>query len=158
MKGLISAIKRTAVHDGDGIRTTVFFKGCPLKCIWCHNPESIGFSPEIGFFPDTCIGCGECVRTCVRGAVSIADGKPVTNRALCSGCGECAVYCPGAARVRYGETWSGQSFWTTVSRHFQHAPVYHSVHHQYGWSTNPRDSIPAYYLLQMLSQPQSTPR
>ena len=106
MKGLISAIKRTAVHDGDGIRTTVFFKGCPLKCIWCHNPESIGFSPEIGFFPDTCIGCGECVRTCVRGAVSIADGKPVTNRALCSGCGECAVYCPGAARVRYGETWS----------------------------------------------------
>ena len=106
MEGLISAVKRTAVHDGDGIRTTVFFKGCPLKCIWCHNPESIGFSPEIGFFPETCIGCGECVRACTRGAVSIAGEKPITDRALCNGCGECAAYCPGSARVSYGQTWS----------------------------------------------------
>ncbi len=106
MEGLICALKRTAVHDGDGLRTTVFFKGCPLKCIWCHNPEGIGFQPEIGFFPDTCIGCGECVRSCPKGAVTLADDRPVTDRSLCDGCGQCAEYCPGAARVSYGQKWS----------------------------------------------------
>lgn len=60
MKALISDIKRFAVHDGDGIRTTIFFKGCPLKCIWCHNPESISFKPQIAFYKNKCIGCGEC--------------------------------------------------------------------------------------------------
>lgn len=60
MKGLICDIKRFAVHDGDGIRTTVFFKGCPLKCVWCHNPESISFKPQIAYYKDKCVGCGEC--------------------------------------------------------------------------------------------------
>ncbi len=60
MKAIISDIKRFAVHDGDGIRTTVFFKGCPLKCIWCHNPESISFEPQVAFYENKCIGCGEC--------------------------------------------------------------------------------------------------
>ena len=61
-KAIISDIKRFAVHDGDGIRTTVFFKGCPLKCVWCHNPESISFQPQIAFYKNKCIGCGECKR------------------------------------------------------------------------------------------------
>lgn len=60
MKGLISGIKRMEIHDGDGLRTTVFFKGCPLKCIWCHNPESISFCEEIAYFKEKCIGCGAC--------------------------------------------------------------------------------------------------
>lgn len=60
MKAMISDIKRFAVHDGDGIRTTVFFKGCPLKCLWCHNPEGISFKPQIAFYKNKCIGCGEC--------------------------------------------------------------------------------------------------
>lgn len=106
MEGLICALKRTAVHDGEGLRTTVFFKGCPLKCIWCHNPEGIGFQPEVGFFDATCIGCGECVRSCPSSAITMVDGKPVTNRTLCSGCGECAMYCPGSARVSYGQKWT----------------------------------------------------
>ena len=106
MEGLICALKRTAVHDGDGIRTTVFFKGCPLKCIWCHNPESINFAPEVGFFPETCIGCGECVRACPKDAVTMAEGKPLTDRTLCNGCGKCADYCPGSARVSYGQKWT----------------------------------------------------
>lgn len=59
-KALISNIKRFAVHDGNGIRTTVFFKGCPLKCLWCHNPESIGFQPQVAFYDHKCIGCGAC--------------------------------------------------------------------------------------------------
>lgn len=60
MTGLISGIKRMEIHDGEGIRTTVFFKGCPLKCIWCHNPESISFKKQIAFFENKCLGCGAC--------------------------------------------------------------------------------------------------
>ena len=60
MKGIISGIKRMEIHDGDGLRTTVFFKGCPLKCLWCHNPESILPKPQIAFFREKCIGCGAC--------------------------------------------------------------------------------------------------
>lgn len=60
MTGVISGIKRMATHDGDGLRTTVFFKGCPLKCIWCHNPESIAFEKQIAFFRENCAGCGTC--------------------------------------------------------------------------------------------------
>ena len=60
MKGLISGIKRMETHDGDGLRTTVFFKGCPLRCVWCHNPESISFDKQIAFFKYKCIHCGEC--------------------------------------------------------------------------------------------------
>ena len=60
MKGLISGIKRMEIHDGEGLRTTVFFKGCPLKCIWCHNPESIGFTKQIAFFEEKCMQCGTC--------------------------------------------------------------------------------------------------
>ena len=60
MKGIISGIKRMESHDGDGLRTTVFFKGCPLKCIWCHNPESISFEKQVAFFKDKCIQCGIC--------------------------------------------------------------------------------------------------
>ena len=60
MKGIISGIKRMEIHDGDGLRTTVFFKGCPLKCVWCHNPESIAFEKQIAFFESKCISCGMC--------------------------------------------------------------------------------------------------
>ena len=60
MKGVISGIKRMEIHDGDGLRTTVFFKGCPLKCIWCHNPESISFNKQIAFFENKCMNCGLC--------------------------------------------------------------------------------------------------
>jgi len=60
MKGIISGIKRMESHDGDGLRTTVFFKGCPLKCIWCHNPESISFKKQVAFYRDKCIQCGIC--------------------------------------------------------------------------------------------------
>lgn len=60
MKALLCDIKRFAVHDGDGIRTTVFFKGCPLKCLWCHNPESISFKPQTAFYQHKCVNCGAC--------------------------------------------------------------------------------------------------
>ena len=60
MKGMISGIKRMEIHDGDGLRTTVFFKGCPLRCIWCHNPESLSFEKQVAFLKNKCVSCGIC--------------------------------------------------------------------------------------------------
>ena len=68
---LIIDIKRHALHDGPGIRTNVFFKGCPLRCVWCHNPETMEPGLEIGFYPADCIGCEECVNACPNGAARI---------------------------------------------------------------------------------------
>ena len=84
---IISDIKRFAVHDGDGIRTPVFFKGCPLKCVCCHNPESISFKPQIAFYKSKCIGCGECQKedftteSCL-GEAKVLYGKEVTVEEL----------------------------------------------------------------------------
>ena len=68
MKATIFEIKRFAVHDGDGIRTTVFFKGCPLKCLWCHNPEGLTAEPQEAFYENKCIGCGQCKKEGFRTA------------------------------------------------------------------------------------------
>ena len=67
-KGLIADIQRCSTHDGPGVRTTVFFKGCPLKCEWCHNPECISFEKQTMFYPEKCIGCGQCHKGCYAGA------------------------------------------------------------------------------------------
>lgn len=83
MTATIFEIKRFAVHDGDGIRTTVFFKGCPLRCVWCHNPEGLSFQPQEAFYAHKCIGCGECKKddftheNCL-GEARISYGKDVT--------------------------------------------------------------------------------
>ncbi|MCQ2754063.1 MAG: glycyl-radical enzyme activating protein [bacterium] len=104
MKGLISDIKRFAVHDGDGIRTTVFFKGCPLKCVWCHNPEGIDFKPQIAYYSNKCIGCGECVEICPNKAHKLENRVHTFNRDLCVGCGKCADVCLGNALTFYGKS------------------------------------------------------
>ena len=106
MKARIFEIKRFAVHDGDGIRTTVFFKGCPLRCRWCHNPEGISAKPELAFYEHKCIGCGECVSVCPSSAHRIEDGKHVFDRSLCVGCGKCAELCIGEALTLYGKEMS----------------------------------------------------
>ena len=89
--GTIFDIKRFAVHDGPGIRTTAFFKGCPLSCPWCHNPEGQRSAPEIFFRPSRCIGCGTCIHTCPQRALSLADGAITLDRERCDACGECAA-------------------------------------------------------------------
>lgn len=101
MDALITGIKRFAVHDGDGIRTTVFFKGCSLKCVWCHNPETISALPQIGFYAHKCVGCGECVRVCE--SHSIVDGKHIFDRDNCNACAKCVKFCPEGALELFGE-------------------------------------------------------
>jgi pyruvate formate lyase activating enzyme len=91
---LVFDIKRHALEDGPGIRTTVFFKGCQLRCWWCQNPESLEAEPEIGFYAADCLGCGECVTVCQQGAVSL-DNPARIDRRRCNRCGDCAAVCPG---------------------------------------------------------------
>jgi len=102
--GLIFDIKRFAVHDGPGIRTTIFFKGCPLHCRWCHNPESISPRPQLMFFPRNCIECGRCVELCPNGVMVIRDGERRILRDECRDCGTCTQECYAQALVMSGRT------------------------------------------------------
>ena len=99
---MICEIKRFAVHDGDGIRTTVFFKGCPLKCIWCHNPETISPKAQLAYFEHKCIGCGQCVAICPNGAHQFQDGIHRLDRTRCTNCGKCTKVCLGEALKLHG--------------------------------------------------------
>ena len=100
MKARIFEIKRFAVHDGDGIRTTIFLKGCPLKCVWCHNPEGIGFEPQLAYYENKCIGCGECIPVCPSGAHKAGH---IFDKEKCIACGRCADVCIGNALTFYGK-------------------------------------------------------
>lgn len=93
MKPLVTNIQKYSIHDGDGIRTTVFFKGCPLQCVWCHNPETQNFKKQLLTNREKCTGCGSCMQACPNGAVRMEDGRAVTDHSLCTGCGECVDYC-----------------------------------------------------------------
>jgi len=102
--GIVFDIKRFSIHDGPGIRTTVFLKGCPLHCPWCHNPESQNPDPGVMLYPGRCIACGSCVDACPEHAISRdAEGKAVTDPALCKRCGTCTEYCYAEARRRVGQ-------------------------------------------------------
>ena len=96
-KGIIYNIQRMSVHDGPGLRTTVFFKGCPLKCLWCSNPESHAPAPQLLFFKDLCSGCGHCLSVCTHGAVLAKDNCISRDFSRCTGCGDCARECPASA-------------------------------------------------------------
>ncbi len=104
--GILFDVKQFALHDGPGIRTTAFLKGCPLSCSWCHNPESQNSKPELMFWEERCVGCGACVSACAVRAISIRDACAVTDRGACTACGECAAACPAGARAIAGKTWA----------------------------------------------------
>ncbi len=111
-RGVIFDIQGYSIHDGPGIRTTVFLKGCPLRCAWCQNPESHRFLPEVLFATEKCEGCGRCVSACPERAVRLEGGKSTTDRRLCRGAGACAQACPNEARAIIGR-------WTNVDEVFE---------------------------------------
>lgn len=102
----IFEIKRFAVHDGPGIRTTVFFKGCPLRCVWCHNPEGLKTDPELAFYEGRCVSCGKCVSECPEKAHIMKRGRHVFLKDRCVSCGICERTCPQQALRLYGREMS----------------------------------------------------
>lgn len=108
IKAPVFNIQTYCIHDGPGIRTTVFLKGCPLRCLWCANPESNEFYPQLMTYSSKCTACGRCIPICPHGAISILEnGTPgpyaVTDREKCINCGKCIDICPAEAREIAGE-------------------------------------------------------
>ena len=101
--GLVFDIKRYAINDGPGIRVTIFLKGCPLACHWCHNPESISPKVQKLYTASKCIGCGECVKVCPLQACELTEAGIRTNFDLCDVCGKCAEACPAKATEMSGQ-------------------------------------------------------
>ncbi len=103
MEGIITNIQKFSTGDGPGIRTTVFVKGCPLRCLWCQNPETWRKKPQIAWYKTKCVGCGNCVENCPNGAISEEGDTLVPEKELCKACGRCVEECPKGARELIGK-------------------------------------------------------
>ncbi len=109
MKGIVFDIKRYSIHDGEGLRTTVFLKGCPMHCLWCHNPESQQLEPQMVWYENRCISCFSCVDSCKFNAINVDSDKRIEISAkLCSLCGECVKVCPTNAIEMIGKEYEAK--------------------------------------------------
>ena len=115
-KGAVFNIQHYSIHDGPGIRTTVFFKGCPLSCFWCQNPESQHTKNEIFFNSEKCVGCGTCVSVCPQKAITVVADAPRTDRSLCLACGECVHQCQQDARIIAGKSMTADEVFKEVNK------------------------------------------
>jgi pyruvate formate lyase activating enzyme len=113
---IVTNIQGFSIHDGPGIRTVVFFKGCPLSCQWCANPECLSGTPQIGFIEKLCADCGKCREACTNNAVRRTKGEHRIDYSLCTTCGHCRDQCYYGALVRYGESMTVAEVWDAVRR------------------------------------------
>jgi len=113
--GIVFDIAHYSIYDGPGIRATIFLKGCPLRCAWCHNPESWSKNPEIGYLSSKCTGCGTCRDVCPEGAVTVIDGAYHRDPSRCRVCGKCVDACPPGALEIIGRSLTAQDVLREVS-------------------------------------------
>ncbi|MFC1890595.1 glycyl-radical enzyme activating protein, partial [Thermodesulfobacteriota bacterium] len=115
-EAMVFNVQRFSTEDGPGIRTTVFMKGCPLKCPWCHNPEGIEPGPQLIWHPVRCIGDLACLKVCPERALSKGPERIEIDRSACRACGECAGACPSGALEIVGELWTADALFDEVIR------------------------------------------
>lgn len=108
MDGIVFDIQRFCVHDGPGIRTGVFLKGCMMHCIWCHNPESLSKKIQLSYDSSKCIGCGECEKFCQSGVHSFDKENHWVTYDACAGCGQCVSHCPTGSLKLFGKRMSAE--------------------------------------------------
>jgi pyruvate formate lyase activating enzyme len=114
--GLVFLIERFAIHDGPGIRVAVFLKGCPLRCAWCHSPESQSPEPELLLKDDRCLVCGTCAPFCGHEAIIESRGGYATDRDRCEACGDCVDACPSGARTIAGRVWTAETLLAEIEK------------------------------------------
>lgn len=114
LKGYIFEIQKMSTEDGPGIRTTVFFKQCPLRCVWCHNPESLLKKPTIMWYETKCIGCRSCLDVCPEDALCLDQQGMHINRKKCNACGKCVEECPATAMRQLGKWWTLNDLMDTI--------------------------------------------
>ena len=115
-QGKVFNIQHYSIHDGPGIRTTVFLKGCPLNCHWCHNPESMDLKEQMIYRIQKCIGCGDCIVHCPEKALSMGDNGIIRNEELCTLCGRCGEVCPTNAMEKVGKTASVEEIMAEIEK------------------------------------------
>ena len=116
MKGITFNVQRFSTEDGPGIRTTVFFKGCPLRCAWCHNPEGLSPRPELMWYDVRCIAARDCLQACPEHALELTSQGLRIDRDRCTACGDCADACPAGALEIIGRQWTPEELFAEVDK------------------------------------------